>query len=88
MDYTVKKPAEVARDVIERYRRFMRLDASASEIVKTMTTPGIDWRRSAKSRIAEAYAVDKYDDATGNWRSGVDEAQYKILFDKFGEKRR
>jgi len=81
------RPVAIARDTIARYWRFMRLDASSSEIIKTMKTPGIDWRRSSKSRIAEAYALDKYDDATGSWRSGVNEAQYKILLEKFGEKK-
>ena len=86
-DFRPVKPVAIARDVLQRHRKFMRLDANARQIVDTMRTPGIDYRKSAKSRIAEAYALDKYDDATGNWRSGVDEAQYEILLEKFGEKR-
>ena len=82
-----EKPVGIARDTVARYRRFMRLDANSRQIINTMKTPGIDWRQSTKSRIAEAYAVDKYDDTSSSWRSGVGEAQYKILFEKFGERR-
>ncbi len=78
---------KIARDTLDRYHRFMRLNASARQIVDAMSTPGIDYRQTPKARVADCYAMNKYDCSTGNWRSGVDEAQYQILLAKFGERK-
>lgn len=65
----------------ERYQRFMKIKSNAHWIYKALPLRGVDWNKSSKGMMAEAYATrEKH----GGSSISITDEDYEMLVKKFG----
>jgi len=84
---TTRDKRKTASKALRAYFEFMRIDASAKDIIDWMHTNhrrGVDWRGCTKSSMAESWAIHA---ATESEEFGITTPPFEKLKGEFGLKR-